>query len=163
VAPKLPNRAKRLVKSCFYLTNNDDTSKNRSVATLAINTTITIKTCTCDRSSPRVPAHPPLTLILPTTTNLLQHVACLPAAARHAHSWLPYCEAVDIGPKLNEVADMALALQRKCAWLVDRRLPMARGSAVEMARLLGELAGKLKKQPLDDGGWETAPLQVWRA
>jgi hypothetical protein len=110
--PKLAERAQRLFRSCLHLTN-DDSSKNGDVATLSI------KVYDGDCSSHWVPAHPPLTLILPTTPNLAQYIACLPALARHAKSWLTHNDALEVdqvGEQLNELADMAVELQGKCAW-----------------------------------------------
>ena len=91
---KLADKTKQLIKSCLHLDGTsdhdlrlDDTS-NRDLPE-----TVVTKTYVCRDHRPEVPQHPQLTLVLPTKpeSDPLQQVACLPALARHAQSWMPSC------------------------------------------------------------------------
>lgn len=148
--PKLTDRAKGLVRNCLHhLTDNNDTQDYVDTAA------VTMKTyaCDCDCPSTEVSAHPPLTLAFPTIPNLIQHVACLPALARHAHTRLPYKEELlRLGQKLDEAAQQVISLQNQCVWLVNKELPLVQKLADDMGPLLRELARQLKDQPLGEGG-----------
>ena len=152
---KLAAKTKDLIKSCFQTSNHDPPA------------TLTTKTYPCDCSRPEVPAHPPLTLVLPTTpeSDLFQTVACLPALSRHARSWMPVLpwdrygslpsdfvqgqgkRLLCAGYHLDELARGVAGLQSTCRWLARKRLPLTQLLSQDLARKLGELAQLMNGQP----------------
>lgn len=179
---KLADKTKQRIKSCLHVDGTsdhdlrlDDTS-NRDLPE-----TVVIKIYICRHHRPEVPQQPQLTLVLPTKpeSDPLQQVACLPAHARHAQSWMPvlpwerhgslpsdFVEGqgkglLCAGYHLDELARGVAGLQSTCQWLAHERLPQTQLLAQTMVKHLGELATLMEGPNTSE--WDKASRKLQRA